>query len=105
LALTSPDGRSRPAQRSSEEHLEDTATSRWFVFFARWYWHFSLRLPVYRRIGRNENDAIEILEELVRAQREYASASHDGAPAGTYASKKAIDQAMKKLETPAGSSN
>ena len=41
---------------------------------------------LYRRIGRNENDAIEILQELVRAQREYASASRDGAPVGTYAS-------------------
>jgi len=41
---------------------------------------------LYRRIGRNENDTIEILEELVRAQREYAAISHDGTPAGTYAS-------------------
>jgi hypothetical protein len=41
---------------------------------------------LYRRIGRNENDAIEILEELVRAQREYAETAHDGAPAGSYAS-------------------
>jgi hypothetical protein len=53
-------------------------------------WYFNtetgMKEILYRRIGRNENDAIEILEELVRAQREYASASHDGAPAGTYAS-------------------
>ena len=53
-------------------------------------WYFNteagMKEILYRRIGRNENDAIEILEELVRAQREYASASQDGASAGTYAS-------------------
>ena len=52
-------------------------------------WYFNTEAGekeiLYRRIGGNENDAIEILEELVRAQREYASASRDGAPAGTYA--------------------
>jgi len=40
---------------------------------------------LYRRIGRNENDAIEILHGLVAAQLDYASASRDGAPAGQYA--------------------
>ena len=53
-------------------------------------WYFNteagMKEILYRRIGRNENDAIEILEELVRAQQEYASASRDAAPAGTYAS-------------------
>jgi hypothetical protein len=53
-------------------------------------WYFNTEAGakeiLYRRIGRNENDAIEILLELVRAQREYASESRDGAPAGRYAS-------------------
>jgi hypothetical protein len=40
---------------------------------------------LYRRVGTNENDAIEILHELVNAQMEYASAPHDDAPAGQYA--------------------
>jgi Protein of unknown function (DUF2950) len=33
---------------------------------------------LYRRIGRNENDAIDVLHSLVAAQKEYASAPHDG---------------------------
>jgi hypothetical protein len=33
---------------------------------------------LYRRIGRNENDAIEVLHTLVDAQREYAASDHDG---------------------------
>jgi hypothetical protein len=42
---------------------------------------------LYRRIGTNENDAIEILHDLVNAQQEYASAPRDGNPAGQYALK------------------
>ena len=33
---------------------------------------------MYRRIGTNENDAIEICYALVQAQREYASAVRAG---------------------------
>jgi Protein of unknown function (DUF2950) len=33
---------------------------------------------LYRRIGRNENDAIETLYALVDAQKDYASMAHDG---------------------------
>jgi Protein of unknown function (DUF2950) len=33
---------------------------------------------LYRRVGRNENDAIEVLHSLVDAQHEYASESPDG---------------------------
>ena len=33
---------------------------------------------LYRRIGRNENDAIDILYSLVAAQQDYASEPHDG---------------------------
>jgi hypothetical protein len=42
---------------------------------------------LYRRIGRNENDAIEVLYTLVDAQREYASATHDGDSTKHYALK------------------
>jgi len=42
---------------------------------------------LYRRVGRNENDAIEILHTLVDAQREYASAMHDGDSTMHYALK------------------
>ena len=42
---------------------------------------------LYRRIGRNENDAIEVLYTLVGAQREYASATHDGGNSKHYALK------------------
>jgi hypothetical protein len=40
---------------------------------------------LYRRIGRNENDAIEVLYTLVEAQREYASTTHDGDSTKHYA--------------------
>lgn len=33
---------------------------------------------LYRRVGRNENDAIDVLHTLVMAQQEYASQPHDG---------------------------
>lgn len=42
---------------------------------------------LYRRIGRNENDAIDILHSLVDAQRDYFSETHDGAKAKHYAAK------------------
>jgi len=47
---------------------------------------------LYRRIGRNENDAIEILHGLVAAQLDYASASRDGASPGQYALKFISDE-------------
>jgi hypothetical protein len=47
---------------------------------------------LYRRVGANENDAIEILHGLVAAQLDYAAASRDGAPAGQYAPKFISDQ-------------
>lgn len=61
--------------------IEKTASGSWYFNTEA-----GMKEILYRRIGRNENDAIEILEELVPAQREYAAASHDGASAGTYAS-------------------
>jgi hypothetical protein len=40
---------------------------------------------LYRRIGRNENDAIETLYALVDAQHDYASVTHDGDKTKHYA--------------------
>jgi len=58
-------------------------------------WYFDTesgeREILYRRIGRNENDAIEILHGLVAAQLDYASASRDGTP-GQYAMKFISDE-------------
>ena len=42
---------------------------------------------LYRRIGRNENDAIEICRALVQAQREYASTIRNGESSKHYALK------------------
>ena len=42
---------------------------------------------LYRRVGTNENDAIEILYSLVAAQRDYASSLHDGSNSTHYAAK------------------
>jgi Protein of unknown function (DUF2950) len=42
---------------------------------------------LYRRVGTNENDAIEVLHSLVEAQRDYASSAHDGDKSGLYAVK------------------
>jgi hypothetical protein len=59
-------------------------------------WYFNTDAGVqeilYRRVGANENDAIEILNTLVGAQREYASVSHDGNPTGQYAQRFLSDQ-------------
>jgi hypothetical protein len=59
-----------------------------------WYFNTDAGLEeiLYRRVGRNENDAIEILNSLVAAQNEYASAGHDGNPAGQYARRFLSDQ-------------
>jgi hypothetical protein len=40
---------------------------------------------LYRRIGRNELDAIEVCRGYVEAQQEYASEKHDGAVVNQYA--------------------
>jgi len=40
---------------------------------------------LYRRVGRNENSAIQTCRELVAAQKEYFGKPHDGQPAHQYA--------------------
>jgi hypothetical protein len=42
---------------------------------------------LYRRIGHNELSAISVCKGVVAAQHDYAAASHDGQPAGTYATR------------------
>lgn len=45
-------------------------------------WYFDTEQGVkeilYRRVGANEDDAIDVLHALVDAQKEYASTTHDG---------------------------
>jgi len=52
-------------------------------------WYFNteagMKEILYRRVGRNENDAIDTLHALVAAQREYASTRHDGDKTKHYA--------------------
>jgi hypothetical protein len=54
-------------------------------------WYFDtedgLKEILYRRVGTNENDAIDVLHSLVDAQRDYASSPHDGDKPGLYALK------------------
>jgi hypothetical protein len=54
-------------------------------------WYFDteagMKEVLYRRIGTNENDAIDTLHTLVEAQREYASQLHDGNKTKEYALK------------------
>src|SRR5260370_39047468 len=47
---------------------------------------------LYRRVGRNENDAIEVLYSLVAAQKDYFSATHDGDKTKHYAAKFISDE-------------
>jgi hypothetical protein len=49
---------------------------------------------VYRRVGRNELDAIDVCRGFVSAQLEYASEGRDGDPAGIYALKLISDEGM-----------
>ena len=52
-------------------------------------WYFDtesgMKEILFRRVGANENDAIEVLDTLVAAQREYASTLQDGDKAKHYA--------------------
>ncbi len=54
-------------------------------------WYFDTEAGIkeilFRRVGTNENDAIETLNTLVEAQREYASQPHDGSKTKSYALK------------------
>jgi len=47
---------------------------------------------LFRRIGRNENTAIDTLNVLVAAQKEYAAKPHDSSPKGQYAEKILSDE-------------
>lgn len=55
----------------------------------QWYFDTAggIKEILYRRIGRNENDAIDVLQALVAAQKEYASTTHDDEKVKQYAIK------------------
>lgn len=55
----------------------------------QWFWNGAAGREeiLYRRIGRNELAAINVCKGVVAAQSDYASSSHGGHPAGTYASR------------------
>ena len=59
-------------------------------------WYFDteagMKEILYRRIGTNENDAIDVLHTLVSAQLEYASTIQDGDKAKHYALKFVSDE-------------
>lgn len=59
-------------------------------------WYFDtasgMKEILYRRIGRNENDAIDVLHALIDAQKEYASTTHDDEKVKHYASKLFSDE-------------
>lgn len=59
-------------------------------------WYFDtergMKEILYRRVGTNENDAIEVLHTLVDAQREYASETRDNDKAKHYALKFLSDE-------------
>jgi hypothetical protein len=54
-------------------------------------WYFDtesgMKEILYRRIGANETDAIEVLQSLIQAQKDYASTTHDGQDGKYYAAK------------------
>jgi hypothetical protein len=55
----------------------------------KWYWDGAAgeQEIVYRRIGHNELDAINVCKGVLAAQKDYAAESHDGNTAGTYAAR------------------
>jgi len=59
-------------------------------------WYFNTEAGkqeiLYRRIGRNENDAIDVMHGLVDAQREYASEPRDGDTTKQFAQKFMSDE-------------
>ena len=60
------------------------------------HWYFDgvagQKEVLYRRVGRNENDAIDVCHTLVQAQEDYASAPRDGDKTKHYASKFLSDE-------------
>jgi Protein of unknown function (DUF2950) len=60
----------------------------------KWYWDGAAGKQeiLYRRIGHNELAAINVCKGIVSAQRDYAAASHDGQPKGSYAARIVSEQ-------------
>jgi hypothetical protein len=79
-------------------------------------WHFDGPAGadeiVYRRIGANELQTIDVMRGFVAAQGDYVAKAHDGVPAGTFAGKLRSDPGKQNglywdvspgaLESPAG---
>lgn len=59
-------------------------------------WYFDtqngLKEILYRRVGNNEDDAMDVLHALIDAQKEYASTTHDGEKTKHYAMKLVSDE-------------
>jgi len=59
-------------------------------------WYFDtengMKEMLYRRVGNNENDAIDVLHALIDAQKEYASITHDDEKVKQYAIKVFSDE-------------
>ena len=59
-------------------------------------WYFDtesgMKEILYRRVGNNENDAIDVLHSLIDAQKEYASTTHDDEKVKQYAVKVFSDE-------------
>ena len=89
-------------------HLEDAAPDRKTLVIGNENWPFPVPIVkeqggwrfdtaagkeevIARRIGRNELAAIATVRAYVIAQRRYAETTHDGNPAGVYATKFASD--------------
>jgi hypothetical protein len=60
----------------------------------QWYFDTAggLKEILYRRVGRNENDAIQVLHALIDAQQEYASTTHDDEKTKHYAARLFSDE-------------
>ena len=88
---------------ASRSALSPTATVTLYIGAENWptpipivknssgAWYFDteagMKEILYRRVGNNENDAIDIMHSLVDAQREYASEPHNGEKTAHYALK------------------
>ena len=53
----------------------------------KWYWDGAAGKEevLYRRIGHDEIDAINVCHGVIAAQHDYAASGHDGQPAGAFA--------------------
>ena len=80
-------------ESAPNQRILDVGTSDWPLPIplvrvdGKWHWDGTAGREeiVFRRIGHNELGAIQACRGVVAAQQDYASASHDGRKAGSYA--------------------